>query len=135
MLFIYYATGTFLLGTGIIVVAVADTASTTTTAAARLNLALALLLVSVILVLSEIQDISPEKGHEMMKQHKEIQADQTQRHDGADPQDALALERGADVDGGEGEADVGEDKGPPVEAEAEGAVDGETADDGDGEEP
>lgn len=106
-----------------------------TTGSSGLDLALVLLLVGAILVLAEIEHVPPQEGPGMVEEHEEIQEDEAEGHDGADPHDALAVQGPADVDGGEGEADVGEDEGPPVEAEAEGLVDGEVADDGDGEEP
>lgn len=114
-----------LLDTGITLVRVFSTG---------LNLA-HLLLYIVILVLAVVEDVLPPDGADVVREDVEVDEDDQDGHDGADPLDGLALEAEADVDGGEGEADVGEDEGPPVQAEAQDAVGGETADDGDGEEP
>lgn len=101
-----------------------------------LDLPLALLLVGAVLVHSEIQDLAVEQGSGVVEEDEEVDSDEADGHDGPDPHGALALQGAGDVDGREGEADVGEHKGPAVEAEAgEGLVHGEAADDRDGEEP
>ena len=101
-----------------------------------LDLALALLLVGAVLVHPKVQDLAVEQGPGVVEEDEEVDGDEADRHDGPDPHGALALQGAGDVDGGEGEPDVGEDKGPAVEAEArEGLVDRQAGHDRDREEP
>lgn len=93
-----------------------------------------LLVVFHILVPPGVHNVLRDDGLDVEEQDKEIHAQKTDTETGGKPQDALVAQLVADGNGGQDEARVGEDHGPPAEVEVlgDGLDDG---DDGDEEPP
>ncbi len=71
----------------------------------------------------------------MMEQNEKVRGNETDGHDGPDPLNSLTLQASPDVDGRQGEADVGKHECPPVQVEPILATGGDAANDADAEEP
>lgn len=84
--------------------------------------------IGIVFISAGVHNVLLHDGLDVVKQNKQVHAEQADGHAGGDPADGHAPKRLAEGDGGEDEAGVGEDHGPPTEVE----VLGRRADHGDG---
>lgn len=91
-------------------------------------------LIRYILIFTRVHDILPDNGADIVDEDEDIHAHDADRHGGTDALHTVTVESLAQGDGGQGEAGVGEDHGPPVEVEGLGGR-ADDGDNGDAEEP